>query len=420
MHPPRAFRLRVLLVSGAPHIGGRTWRNLLKADPAVDLVHFTILRTPDKNPFAPNSEMALIAFPTRELFEVKLKNFDLVIFDRFSNRSLMPDAYLENIAHYVEQGGALLISNATDEDTDALSASPLAHLLPAESTGHLLTGAFVPDLTEAGKRHPVTATLANERPRSDWGPWFRQIDAHVRSGEILMTGINGAPLLILDHVGQGRVAQFLSDQFWLWGRGYQKGGPQPELLRRVAHWLVQEPELDETALRAHANSVDGTWQLTISKRSLHDDQSVVNVTDPNEQTSQVTLRPSSDAGVLSATFPTSNPGLYRIKDGDKELMTIVGATDAPEFGDMRATEDILAPTVQSTGGSVFWLEDHPDGPSLKRTDADAAQKGWNWIGLRRNGQYRVTGSEAYPLWPAWAALATLLTILLWGWRREGK
>ena len=41
-------RLRVLLVSGEPHTGERTWRNLLKSDPSVDLVHFTILRPPRK------------------------------------------------------------------------------------------------------------------------------------------------------------------------------------------------------------------------------------------------------------------------------------------------------------------------------------------------------------------------------------
>ena len=152
-------RLRVLLISGEPHIGGRTWRNFLKSDPAVDLVHFTILRSPTKIDGVPNSELSLIAFPVHELFETKLKSFDLVIFDRFRQQSLIPDSYLENIARYVEQGGALLISNATDEGIPEITFSPLARILPAEPTGHLLTGSFVPDLSDAGKRHPVTDTL---------------------------------------------------------------------------------------------------------------------------------------------------------------------------------------------------------------------------------------------------------------------
>src|ERR1700744_6260502 len=41
-------KLRVLLVSGEPHSGERTWRNLLKSDPSIDLIHFTILRPPEK------------------------------------------------------------------------------------------------------------------------------------------------------------------------------------------------------------------------------------------------------------------------------------------------------------------------------------------------------------------------------------
>ncbi len=178
-------RLRVLLISGEPHIGGRTWRNFLKSDPAVDLVHFTILRSPNKMDGTPNSELALIAFPVHELFDLKLKSFDLVIFDRFRRQSLIPDEYLDNIATYVENGGALLISNATNETIPQLTFSPLARILPAEPTGNLLTGSFVPDLSPVGQRHPVTAALPDEMPRKDWGPWFRQIDSRVTKGDRL-------------------------------------------------------------------------------------------------------------------------------------------------------------------------------------------------------------------------------------------
>ena len=76
-------KLRVLLVSGEPHAGERTWRNLLKSDAAVDLVHFTILRPPEKQDGTPINELSLIAFPTRELFQQKIDEFDLIIFDRY-------------------------------------------------------------------------------------------------------------------------------------------------------------------------------------------------------------------------------------------------------------------------------------------------------------------------------------------------
>ncbi|TIO59298.1 MAG: hypothetical protein E5X98_19690, partial [Mesorhizobium sp.] len=98
--------LRVLLVSGEPHAGERTWRNLLKSDASVDLVHFTILRPPEKQDGTPINELSLIAFPTRELFVEKIKDFDLIIFDRYQHRDVLPILYYDYISEYVEKGGA--------------------------------------------------------------------------------------------------------------------------------------------------------------------------------------------------------------------------------------------------------------------------------------------------------------------------
>ena len=107
--------LRVLLVSGEPHAGERTWRNLLKSDAAVDLVHFTILRPPEKQDGTPIHQLSLIAFPTRELFSEKIKDFDLIIFDRYQHRGILPLLYYDNIARYVDRhGGALLIAAGDD------------------------------------------------------------------------------------------------------------------------------------------------------------------------------------------------------------------------------------------------------------------------------------------------------------------
>jgi hypothetical protein len=429
-------RLRVLLVSGQPHIGGRTWRNFLKADPAVDLIHFTILRSPMKMDATPSTEMALIAFPVHELFETKLKSFDLIILDRFRQQSLVPDEYLENIAKYVNDGGALLVSSATEEGIPPLTFSPLARVLPTEPTGKLLTGSFVPELSEAGQRHPVTSALTQNAPRANWGPWFRQIDSRVRAGEVLMTGLNNQPLLVLSHVGQGRVAQFLSDQFWLWARNYggerlrpegaqsetgiARGGPQAELLRRIAHWLVQEPELDETALRAHGQATDDGWQLVVTKQSLHEPNSTVTITDPQGQTSQATLEAGKQPGVLTLSVPVAQTGLYHIKDDTQDINAMVGPVNAPEFGEMRATPEKIAAIVSSSGGGIHWLEDNADGPELRRVSATGPANGWNWIGLRQNGQYRIIGSKAYPLLPPWALITILLAAAFWVWRREGK
>ncbi len=101
--------LKILLVSGEPNPGERAWRNLLKSDANVELVHFTILRPPEKQDGTPIRELALIAFPTAELFGKKIVDFDLIVFDRYSNMGLLPPAYFDNIVKYVRDGGAMAI-----------------------------------------------------------------------------------------------------------------------------------------------------------------------------------------------------------------------------------------------------------------------------------------------------------------------
>src|SRR3954466_180740 len=107
-------KLRVLLVSGEPHAGERTWRNLLKSDASVDLVHFTILRPPEKQDGTPINELSLIAFPTRELFQQKINEFQLIIFDRYARQGVLPIVYFDNITRYVRDGGAVLVAAGPD------------------------------------------------------------------------------------------------------------------------------------------------------------------------------------------------------------------------------------------------------------------------------------------------------------------
>ncbi|MEQ8826353.1 MAG: hypothetical protein RIC82_01065, partial [Parvibaculum sp.] len=224
-------RLRVLLVSGEPHPGERTWRNLLKSDPSVDLVHFTILRPPEKQDGTPIGELSLIAFPTRELFDEKLDEFDLIIFDRYKRRGgVLPIAYFLNIVDYVENGGAFLAAaGPAFASPFSIYRTPLAAILPAQPTGETTTGGYTPGITDTGDRHPVTADLpgAESEPPS-WGRWFRTIDTEVDGGDILMETPDGEPLMVLSRAREGRVAQLLSDQIWLWSRGYEGGGPQAE------------------------------------------------------------------------------------------------------------------------------------------------------------------------------------------------
>ena len=416
-------RLRVLLVSGQPYSGLRVWRNLLKADPAVDLVHFTILRPPEKQDGTPIRELALIAFPSRELFEVKLKEFDLVIFDRYSRRGLLPLAYLDNVARYVENGGGLLeIAGPEFAHPLSLYRTPLAHVLPARPTGIVYERGFTPTLTDLGQRHPVTAGLAegleSDKQQAEggppWGRWFRQVDVEAEGSQVLMSGAADRPLLALNRVGKGRVAQLLSDQVWLWARGFEGGGPQGLLLRRLVHWLMQEPELEEEALRAEP----GNDSIAIERRSLHPEAETATVTAPSGQTSQVKLEPSGQ-GLAHATVPAKEAGLYRISDSQFTTYAAVRPIGAEELSDMRATPDRMAPLVEASGGAVHWLADG-GAPEVRKVAAGRALSGRNWVGLSRNERYLVTGASQLPLLPAVLALMLLLGTLGFAWYREGR
>jgi hypothetical protein len=414
-------RLRVLLVSGEPHIGERTWRRLLKADPAVDLVHFTILRPPEKDDYTPLNELSLIAFPVRELFQVRIKDFDLIILDRFSNRGVLPPVYLRNIADYVREGGALLMSAGPEFASPAsLAASPLGAVLPGRPTtlgqAAVVEGAFRPTVSTLGARHPVTAGL--QLPGTPWGRWYRRLDVAQPHGDVLMTtpdADGAAPLLVLDHVGEGRVALLLSDQIWLWSRGHDGGGPQAELLRRIAHWLMKEPELEESALVAHVEA----GRLTIERRSTDDAPAPpIAITDPEGAASTLALTARGD-GRASGVLPVAVPGLWQASDGVRTVYAAVGAANPPELADLRATATLLAPLVRATGGSIHWL-DPAGAPALRRTEPGREASGGSWIGLLRRRDHLVTGIAATPLLPPALALPLILGFALLAWRREGR
>lgn len=418
-------RLRVLLVSGEPHSGERTWRRLLKADPNVDLVHFTILRPPEKDDLTPLNELALIAFPVRELFQVKLRDFDLIVFDRFANRGILPPTYLRNIADYVRGGGALLLSVGPEFlGPTSLASTPLGSVLPARplgGPGALAEGAFRPRVTEAGARHPVTQGLTGANTgtaQPAWGRWYRHLRADVLNGTTVMDSDDGTPLLQLDRVGEGRVALLLSDQIWLWSRGHDGGGPQAELLRRAAHWLMKEPELEEEDLLARVEN--GT--LTATRRSVEPGPPPeLTVTAPD---GTVTRRAPEAAGGGRATLslPAEQPGVWQVSDSRRTAFAAAAAANPLEIADLRADPAKLAPLLSATGGGVRWLGTGPQPavPELRRVTAGRDMAGGGWLGLRRNQDHVVTGISALPLLPPWLALPLVLGVAILAWRREGR
>ena len=423
-------RLRVLLVSGEPHAGERTWRRLLKADPNVDLVHFTILRPPEKDDLTPLHELALIAFPVRELFQVKLREFDLIVFDRFANRGLLPPVYLRNIAEYVRGGGALLLAVGPEfAGPTSLAATALGQVLPARpptgpgaAQAALMEQPYRPRITATGARHPVTEDLPGANPAErpgdpTWGRWYRALRAEARSGQVVMEGSEGTPLMVLDRVGEGRVALVLSDHIWLWSRGHDGGGPQGELLRRIAHWTMKEPELEEEDLTARIEH----GQLTVIRRSLEAGPAPeIAVTAPDGGVTR--HQPEAHGGRAVVEMPATLPGVWQASDGRRTAFAAAEAGNPLEIADLRADDARLRPLAEATGGAVRWLgtDANPAVPELRRVAAGRDTYGPGWIGLRRNADHTVTGITALPLLPPWLALPLVLGLAILAWRREGR
>ena len=410
-------RLRVLLVSGEPHPGERTWRNLLKSDPSVDLVHFTILRPPEKQDGTPINELSLISFPTRELFEVKLEEFDLVIFDRYRRRGVLPPVYLQNIVEYVEKGGALLEAvGPSFAGPFSIYRTPLGKILPGEPSGTVIGRPFKPRISKLGMRHPVTSGLIGARrgETPTWGRWLRQIDVAVKRGQVLMQGVEDKPLLVLDRFGKGRVAQFNSDHIWLWARGFEGGGPQAELLRRLAHWLMKEPELEEDNLRITFDSD----RLHIERRRLEQPTSAeVDLQMPDGSKNTIKLVPG-EGGRETATVPVSRAGLYTVRDASLTAHVAAGALNPKEIADLGSTDRHVRPFVEATGGAIKWI--NQGAFDIRRVRPGRSVAGDDWLGLWRNEGYIVRGVRRHSLLPPVLALFVSIGLIAFTWRREGE
>jgi hypothetical protein len=412
-------KLRVLLVSGEPNAGERTWRNLLKSDASVDLVHFTILRPPEKQDGTPINELSLIAFPTRELFQQKIGEFQLIIFDRYARQGVLPMIYFDNIARYVRDGGAVLVAAGPDyASATSLWRTPLDSILPAEPDGTISERGFRPRLTELGKRHPVTRDLegsASEPPH--WSQWFRVVDTRNPTGTAVMQGPDNEPLLLLARQGEGRVALLLSDHIWLWARGFEGGGPHLDLMRRLSHWLMKQPDLEEESLRLVVRG----HGLLVRRQTMADDVSDVTLTSPSGSAQILKLTPK-DAGVWEATVNANELGLWRATDGKLNALVNIGPANPREFAEVTSTTDVLAPITTATGGDSRRLDDGSgvNVPRILGVRSGDTYKGGDWIGLKMRDASVVRGIGVLPVFAGLLGLLLLLGTLAGTWAREGR
>src|SRR6266700_368643 len=411
-------KLRVRWVSGEPHSGERTWRNLLKSDASVDLVHFTILRPPEKQDGTPINELSLIAFPTRELFQQKINEFQLIIFDRYARQGVLPIAYFDNIARYVRSGGAVLVSAGPDYASNtSIWRTPLDSVLPAEPVG-VTEKPFYAHLSDVGKRHPVTRGLegsASEPPH--WSRFFRTVDTRNSVNPPVMTGADGKPLLFLSRFGEGRVALLLSDHIWLWARGYEGGGPHLDLLRRMSHWLMKQPDLDEEALRLQVQGKD----LVVLRQTMADSVTPVTVTSPSGATRELTLS-ASEPGTWRSTIPANELGLWQATDGTLNALINVGPTNPKEFSEVTSTTEMLKPLTQAAGGDARRVVDGSsiELPRIVPVRASGVFRGDGWMGVKMRDASVVKGVGVLPVFAGLIGLLLLLGAFAATWLREGR
>src|SRR5436305_6689161 len=401
-------KLRVLLVSGEPHAGERTWRNLLKSDASVDLVHFTILRPPEKQDGTPINELSLIAFPTRELFQQKINEFHLIIFDRYARQGVLPVIYFDNIARYVRDGGAVLVAAGPDyASPTSIWRTPLDVVLPAEPSGRTTEALYFAELTDLGKRHPVTRGLeGSDSNPPHWSQFFRLVDAPAEKGTAVMKGPDDKPLLLLSREGEGRVALLLSDHIWLWARGYEGGGPHLDLLRRLSHWLMKQPDLEEEALRLAVRGKD----LEVRRQTMADEVAQVSVTTPTGQSRTLTLD-KSEPGVWKAVMQTNELGLWRATDGKLNALVSVGPANPREYAEVTSSTNVLGPFASATGGDARRIADASGNLSIPRVLAVRSTdtyKGDDWLGLKMRDASVVRGIGVLPLFAGMLGLLLLI------------
>lgn len=272
----------------------------------------------------------------------------------------------------------------------------------------------MPQVTEFGLKHPVSESLESFAPESGWGRWLRQIEVQATSGQVLMTGRGESPLLVLDRVGKGRVALLASDHAWLWDRGYEGGGPQAELLRRVAHWSMKEPDLEEEALLAEPTESG----LKVTRRSLTEGPlASLEVTTPSGKRLAIPFQLVAH-GRYQAEIVSEELGLYRLGSEDLEIVAALGPAAPREFVQTIATDRVMAPILAKTNGGALALSEGL--PKFRNVRNGRPAHGRGWIGLVSREAYAVQGVEIGQLLPAWVYLIFAALSLLTGWLREGR
>jgi hypothetical protein len=343
----------------------------------------------------------------------------LIIFDRYARQGVLPVIYFDNIAKYVRDGGAVLVAAGPDyASPTSIWRTPLDAILPAEPSGTVTEDPFRASLTDLGKRHPVTRGLeGSEVTPPRWSRWFRLVDTRATNGVSVMQGQGSKPLLVLSRQDEGRVALLLSDHIWLWARGYEGGGPHLDLLRRLSHWLMKQPDLEEESLRLIVQGRD----LMVQRQTMADTVNEVQLTSPSGQERRLTLS-AGEPGVWRSTVSANELGLWRATDGKLTALVNVGPANPREFAEVTSTTDVLKPLTDATGGDVRRLTDisAPGVPRIIPVRSSSTYKGDDWLGMKMRQVTVVRGIGVLPIFAGMLGMLLLIGSLALTWAREGR
>ncbi len=414
-------KLKVLLISGEPYLGTRVWRNFLKSDPAVQLIHMTVLRPPEKIDSTEMKELSLIPFPVRELFEKKIKNFNLVIFDNFKGKNILTPLYFQNLIKFVESGGAILeITGPSYNSRSSLFRTEIGRVLPGIPSGKSLRGEFKPILTKLGTKHPITRSLFEDY--QEYGKWYEmnQVTIDEEDTSILMTGIQNNPLLAIKNIDKGRIAQIYSHHIWLWKNISSEKGPYKKLIRNLAHWLMQEPKLEADRLEI---SNDDKF-IYIDKKNFKNigsyEDSVV-VIGPEGNKSKIKLL-KIDQENSKAKFRYNKDGYYLLfnKSLVKKFMT-------PDFSSRELTDihlnefflnqikisGLLTKIIKTYDGSDLNIE------KINKKEIDKKDFKRN-LYLPFNYEFRVNEIKNINLYNRNLLVILIIILLIYLWKKESK
>jgi hypothetical protein len=332
---------------------------------------------------------------------------------------VLPIIYFDNINRYVRDGGAVLVAAGPDYASQtSLWRTPLDAVLPAEPDGNVTDEAYRPSLTDLGKRHPVTRGLdGSDSNPPNWSEWFRIVNTRNTTGTTVMQGPDQKPLLVLSRQGEGRVALLLSDHIWLWARGFEGGGPHLDLLRRLSHWLMKEPDLEEEALRLNISGHD----LVVRRQTMAESVADVTLTSPSG-TSQVLKLDATQPGVWEKSVKADVLGLWRATDGKLNALVNIGPANPREFTEVTSTTEVLAPITNATGGDSRRLDDGNglNVPRIIPVRSGDTYKGDDWIGLKMRDASVVRGIGVLPVFAGLLGLLLLIGSLAGTWAREGR